>query len=132
MTTRSYPRSSLQFVAPGLFSLVLLLGCAAERRSPQRAPLEAVVGVIYEVYEGEGGAWIVSMPPSARAFSIHPDYSPDGRSLVARARALRASGARVEATVWIRDPELGKANLQGGGVPGPSWVLVGLRKLAAR
>lgn len=79
-----------------------------------------------------GGAWIVSTAPSARAFSIHPDDSLDGRSLVARARALRASGARAEATIWIRDPEPGKASLHGGGVPGLLRVLVGLRKLVAR
>lgn len=132
VTTRHCPRRPLRFTASVLLPVVLLSACASDRMLPEQAHLEAVVGVIGEVYEGERGAWIISMPPSQRAYSIHPDYSPDSRSLLARARALRAAGTRVEATIWIRDPELGKADLQGGGVPGPPWVLIGLRALAQR
>ena len=107
-------------------------GCVLRPVAAERAELQVVVGVIGEVYEGDAGAWIVSMPPSQRGFTIHPDYSPDCRSLVARARAFGAASAKVEATVWIRDPELGKADLQGGGVQGPPWVLVGLRELPVK
>ena len=132
VNTRQYPRRSSRLYAPWLLLACLASSCASERTLPPQAQLEAVRGVIGEVYEGEAGAWVVSLPPSQRGFTIHPDYSPKCRSLVARARAFAAAGARVDATVWIRDPELGKAKLQGGGVPGPPWVLVGLRELPAK
>ena len=132
MNARSKPRRSPRLPAAALFLGILLPGCASEPTVPENAQLEAVVGSVGEIYEGDAGAWIVTVPPSQRGFTIHPDYSPDCRSLVARARAFRAASAKVEATVWIRDPELGKADLQGGGVQGPPWVLVGLRELPVK
>ena len=132
MNKRSHPLRLLRLLAPGLLLACVFPSCASERTLPEQAQLEAVRGVIGEVYEGETGAWVVSVPPSPRGFAIDADYSPECQSLLAKARAFAAAGARVEATVWIRDPELGKAKLQGGGVPGPPWVLVGLRELPAK
>jgi len=94
---------------------------------PEDAILENIQGLIMELH-GPTADGIVSLSigPYARSFAIHPDFSPDAKALVEFARQAVNTNMSIDARVWVRDPELSKANPQGSGIPGPPWVIIRL------
>ena len=104
-----------------------LLSCRSQPVDPPDAHLEQLHGRIREVYGPDGeGSYGLAIGPYQRVFRIHPDYSPDASSLVALAQRLSGTDKSVRATIWTRDPAVGKANPEGSGVPGPAWVVIRL------
>lgn len=96
---------------------------------PKDAVLDVIEGQIDSVEDIDDKTLGVDMPPYARAFCIHRDYSPNAQFLMDKARSLAGTNKTVQATIWSRDPELSKANPKGSGVPGPSWVIIKLREV---
>ena len=92
---------------------------------PKDAEFEVIEGQIDEFRQVDDKTFVVSMPPYARNFCIHRNYSPL-QDLLDKAKALSGTGTTVQAKVWVRDPALNKANPQGSGVPGPPWVIINL------
>lgn len=113
-------------------SVAISIGCIPAPADSQKqvVPDDAVLTVEetsdFEVRVINGGEIEIEMPPSARVYSIHRDYSPQAETLIDVAKRLAGSGQRVRFTIWNRDPSLNKANLDGSGVPGPPWVVVKL------
>lgn len=94
---------------------------------PEDAILENIHGPIMELHgPGADGTVSLTIGRYARSFAIHPDFSPDAKMLVEFARQAVDTDKNVDATVWVRDPELSIANPQGSGIPGPPWVITRL------
>ena len=109
-----------------LLTAFMMPGCTSQSAIPKDAEFEVIEGQIDEFRQVDDKTFVVSMPPYARNFCIHRDYSPAAQALLNKAKALSGTGATVQAKVWVRDPALSKANPQGSGVPGPPWVIINL------
>ena len=122
----------------GLLLCPTLIGCKSNRvpeganlegspHVPEDAILENIQGPIMELHEPRAdGTVSLAIGHYARSFAIHPDFSPDAKALVEFARQAADTGKSIDATVWVRDPELSKANPQGSDIPGPPWVIIRL------
>ena len=122
----------------GLLVCPALIGCKPTRvpegaslegspHVPEDAILEKIQVPLMELHGPRAdGTVSVAIGPYARSFAIHPDFSPNAKALVEFARQAVDTDKSIDATVWVRDPELSKANPQGGGIPGPPWVIIRL------
>lgn len=122
----------------GLFLCPAFIGCKPTRvpeganpegspKVPEDAILENIHGPIMELHgPSTDGTVSVTIGRYARSFAIHPDFSPDAKVLVEFARQAVNTDKSIDATVWVRDSELSKANPQGSGIPGPPWVIIRL------
>lgn len=110
----------------GLLLCSTIIGCKSTL-VPEDAILENIHGPIREIHgPSADGTVSLTIGRHARWFAIHPDLSPDSKVLEEFARQVVNTDKVIDATVWVRDPELTKANPQGNNIPGPPWVIIRL------